>query len=247
MRSNEIIESVLFWIGTSLLWLAFSLLGLLVLGIAPATCAAADVMRARAQDESPHLFRVMWRAYREQFIRANLRLLPLILIQVASIGSLSLAVRTLGHAPGYGAAMATISTLAGAWATSSLMVMVASPRVRRQDWPVTMRLALLFPGAIPLRSLLALFAVALWSLLSIVLPPVGALLGPAGAVRIADALLRDPVATVLATIDAAHSDAAADDSAPQRHTATGPRASSPARATPAAAVPTRPQHTDEQD
>lgn len=201
LTTNEWIDAALFTIGVSLVWLVLSLLGLFVLGIAPATCAAADVTAARRREEEPSLIPDMWRAYRTQFLGANTRLLPFVLVQIAAGLSVAAALRSVQDAPVLSAVMGTLALLAGCWATLSAMSVVAAPRVRRQDWPVTMRLALLLPGALPGPALAALIAVGLWSMVSLLLPPVGALAGPAVAVRISVALLAERISALLACID----------------------------------------------
>lgn len=206
MRSNEFIDTTVFTIGLSLVWLALSALGLFVLGLAPATCAAADVMAARRRDDEPRLFHDMWNGYRHGFVRANTRLLPFIAVQAAAALSVVTAVRSVQDAGAVSAVMATIALLAAAWATVSAMVVVAGERVRRQDWPVSMRLAVLMPGALPAPSIAALLAVGLWSALSMILPPVGALLGPAIAARIAVAVLGERISDLLAAVDAERRD-----------------------------------------
>lgn len=200
-RTTEIFDAFLALIILTLLWMLLTALGLVVLGIAPATVAVADTLEGRRRDEGPHLLKDTWRTYRREFLRSSARLLPFLVVQVAAGFSADAALRSLSDVGAMGAAMATLAVLAGAWASMSAMTIVASRRVRGQDWAVTMRLALLLPGATAVRSVLALLAVAGWSVLSITLPAVGALLGPSVASRLAIRLLTDPVETLLSRLE----------------------------------------------
>lgn len=58
---------------TNLLWLLFTLLGLGIFGLMPATTALFSVMRKWIQGhEQVSVFRLFWKVYREEFIRSNL-------------------------------------------------------------------------------------------------------------------------------------------------------------------------------
>ncbi|SDN07222.1 Uncharacterized membrane protein YesL [Fictibacillus solisalsi] len=58
---------------SSVLWLLFSLAGLIIGGVFPATAALFAVERSWIRkEESPSLIRQFWREYRTQFVKANL-------------------------------------------------------------------------------------------------------------------------------------------------------------------------------
>lgn len=59
------------------LWIVFTLLGGVVLGIGPATVAAYTLARRHARGETIHGWAEFWRVYRREFVRASLLVLPL--------------------------------------------------------------------------------------------------------------------------------------------------------------------------
>ena len=188
-RGNEAIERVLLLIRVSLLWALLSLLGLVVLGVAPASVAAADALIASRHGAPVKVLPTMWRSYREHLVTSNLRMLPLLVVQVGSAAMLWIVIS--GGAPGAvgayvlgGAAMASLS-----WATASLAAIVAVPRIRRQDVLVTWRLALLVPGATPMRFLALTLCLGIWIALCSLLWPVAVLLGAGAAIDLAVSLL----------------------------------------------------------
>ena len=61
-----------------------TLLGLVVLGVAPASCAAADAYISGREGDRVRVWRTMWTSYRSQFVRANTRMLPLLVVQGAN-------------------------------------------------------------------------------------------------------------------------------------------------------------------
>src|SRR5690625_2733437 len=66
----------------NVLWLAFSLLGLLIVGFAPATLAMFSVIRKWMMGEKEvAIFPLFWKSYREEFFRANI-----IFLILAAIG-----------------------------------------------------------------------------------------------------------------------------------------------------------------
>lgn len=65
----------------NILWIAFSLLGLFIFGLAPSTLAMYSVMRKWMMGEKEiAIFSLFWRSYREEFIRSNAILLILAVI-----------------------------------------------------------------------------------------------------------------------------------------------------------------------
>lgn len=75
---------------TNLLWLLFTMLGLGIFGFMPATTALFSVMRKWIQGhEHVKVFRTFWRVYREEFLRANL--VGMILLMIGTIIYVDLA------------------------------------------------------------------------------------------------------------------------------------------------------------
>ncbi|MGP3932694.1 YesL family protein [Nonomuraea sp. KM88] len=79
--------SELFWAARlNLMWIAFTLLGGVVLGIGPATMAAYTVARRHARGESIH-WADFWSVYRREFVRASLLILPVAVLATVLIGN----------------------------------------------------------------------------------------------------------------------------------------------------------------
>ena len=201
MRANEAFERVFLLLRISVLWALLSLLGLVVLGLAPATVAGADVVIASRHGAKVPVLATMWRSYREHLVPANLRMLPLLLVQLGAAAMLWIVLG--GGAPGTvgayvlgGAAVASLS-----WCTASLAVIVAVPRVRRQDPLVTWRLALLVPGTVPLRFLGLILGLGVWIVVCSLLWPVALLLGAGTAIDLATSLLGRRVELLLEDLD----------------------------------------------
>jgi uncharacterized membrane protein YesL len=185
-----------------LLWIALSALGLFVLGIAPATCAVADVLRRKREGYGVKLLSGTWSFYRREFVRSNLRMLPLMLVQFAAIGTIRTAFA--GGVLGAPQVLTVGISVAGlAWSTVSLAMMVACERIRRQDFLVTYRLALLLPGALPFRSIAVLVLVTLWASVCITIVPLAILLGAGIAAELTGVLLTRHVDSLLERIDLA--------------------------------------------
>ena len=201
VRMNEAIELLLTLLLTGIMWLALTLLGLVVLGIGPATSAAADVQLALRDGERPRVVSRMWSTWREELVRGNLRMLPLLLVQ-AGAGSMLWTV-SAGLSDGPLALLATgvLAAVSGAWATVSLAVIVATPRVRRQDLLVTWRLALLLPGAMPLRAIGLLLLLMVWLVVCSLAWPLALLLGAPVAVLLAVSVLSRRIRVLLEDLD----------------------------------------------
>ncbi len=202
MRANEAIERVFLLLRLSVLWALLSLLGLVVLGVAPASVAAADVLIASRHGAKVPVLSTMWRSYRDHLVPANLRMLPLLAVQLGAAAMLWIVLG--GGAPGAvgayvlgGAAVASLS-----WSTASLAVIVAVPRIRRQDVLVTWRLALLVPGTIPLRVLGLTLGLGAWIVVCSLLWPVAVLLGAGTAIDLATSLLGRRVELLLEDLEA---------------------------------------------
>jgi len=202
MRMNEAIERVAVLVLMSLTWLVLTVAGLVLFGIGPATTAAADVVLALREGERARVLPRMWRTFQEEIVRANLRMLPLLLVQGGALMLLWIATAGLAGGPGATLALGVVAAIAGAWTTIALAAIAVSPRVRRQDPLVCWRLVLLLPGALPLRAVALVLLVLLWSLACSLLWPLALLLGPAVAVELAVALLSRRITELLAQIDA---------------------------------------------
>ncbi|TDD14185.1 DUF624 domain-containing protein [Nonomuraea diastatica] len=68
------------------MWIAFTLLGGVVLGLGPATVAAYSVARRHARGESIH-WGDFWSVYRREFVRASLLILPVAVLATVLIGN----------------------------------------------------------------------------------------------------------------------------------------------------------------
>lgn len=202
MRMNEAIERVAVLVLMSLTWLVLTVAGLVLFGIGPATTAAAEVVLALREGERARVLPRMRRTFREEIVRANLRMLPLLLVQGGALMLLWIATAGLAGGPGATLALGVVAAIAGAWTTIALAAIAVSPRVRRQDPLVCWRLVLLLPGALPLRAVALVLLVLLWSLACSLLWPLALLLGPAVAVEFAAALLSRRITELLAQIDA---------------------------------------------
>lgn len=200
LTANDFIDRAVLVVLLSVMWIVFTLLGLVVLGAAPATCSAADILRTRREDRTVHVFADMWRGYRQNFVRANTRMLPLMFVQVCAALTIWMMMQQGGMGPMLVVSLG-VAVVALAWSTASLSMVVANARVRRQDLLVSYRLALLLPGAVPLRTLGVLALVAIWSVIAVTIPLVGFLLGAGIALEICGAMLANAVDDLLERID----------------------------------------------
>lgn len=180
-----------------LVWLALTLLGLIVVGIAPATCAAADALRAQRQGELTRVLPLMWEAYRREVVPAGVRMLPLMTVQMLALAMLWQAAAGLSSNPAVMAVLGTLGAIAAGWATVSLATIAVAPRVRRQNVLVTWRLALLMPGAVPFRGLALVVLAVAWVLVSTTVWPLALLLGAGLVIDAAVALLATRISLLL--------------------------------------------------
>jgi uncharacterized membrane protein YesL len=67
-------EKVMLIAYTNILWILFSLLGFVVIGIMPATAAMFAVMRKLIMEEEEEvpIFNLFWNKYKQEFVKANL-------------------------------------------------------------------------------------------------------------------------------------------------------------------------------
>lgn len=180
-----------------LAWLGLTLLGLIVFGIAPATCAAADALRAQRRGELTRAMPLMWESYRRELVPAGVRMLPLMAVQMLALAMLWQAAAGLSSNPAVMAVLGTLGAIAAGWATVSLAAIAVAPRVRRQDVLVTWRIAVLMPGAVPFRGLALVVLVAAWAVVSTTVWPLAVLLGAGLAVDAAVVLLSTRIGLLL--------------------------------------------------
>lgn len=204
LRANAVIDRLLLVVKVNLLWLLLSLAGLIVLGVAPASVAVAEVLIADRHGAGVRVLPRMWASFRAQFLRANVRLLPLLIVQAGSASMLWIVLT--GGAPGTAMTivLSGLAVMSLGWSLLSSAVIVAVPRLLRQDLLITWRLALLLPGALPGRSVLLVLALTAWTLLCAMLRPLVPLFGAAVAIDLATSLLSCRVADLLEEIGRAH-------------------------------------------
>lgn len=205
MSANEVIERLFLLVRIHLLWLALTMLGLVVFGLAPATAAAADALLSSRGGHRLRVAPVMWASYRRHLLRANVQMLPLMAVQLGALALLTIALSgevTSGPAM---AALTIVAAVSLGWATASLAAILASARLRRQDLVVTWRLALLMPGAMPLRSIVLLVTSVLWSVVSVLIVPLAVLVGAAAALDLVIGLFARRIEDLLTQIDHARS------------------------------------------
>ena len=145
---------------------------------------------------------LMWESYRRQFVSANLRMLPLMVVQ---LGSASMIWIVLGGGTAnstMAVVLSGIAVVSAAWSTVSVALLMTVPRVRRQDVLVAWRLAILLPGAVPLRFIGLILLLAVWIVVCTVLWPVALLVGAATGIDIATTLLSRRVELLLEDLEA---------------------------------------------
>lgn len=189
LRFNEALDRIYLVLKVNAVWWLLTLLGLGVLGIAPASAAAADAYITGREGDRVRVWRTMWGTYRSQFLRANARLMPFLVVQGGALMMLWIVLRGGAGDQVMTAVLATLAAVSLAWATTSASAVAAIPRVRRQDLLVTWRIALLMPGALPVRAVCIGLLLLVWVLVCWVMWPIGLLLGAGTAVDIAVSLL----------------------------------------------------------
>ncbi|GAA1488282.1 DUF624 domain-containing protein [Brachybacterium sacelli] len=189
MHMNEAIERVYLVLRVTIVWTLLSLLGLLVMGVAPASVAAADAFIAARHGAKVKVLGTMWASFRIHLISASVRMLPLMIVQLGSASMLWIIVG--GGAPSGPMSMvlAGLAVVSGAWSTLSVAVLTTVPRVRRQDVLVSWRLAILLPGALPMRFIALVLGLAVWLTLCSFLWPLAVLVGAGTAIDLATSLL----------------------------------------------------------
>lgn len=192
-RVMQILHVVTALIAVNLMFLAGTLLGLGILGVMPASVAAAAVLRrddllAGTADDG--LVRTFVATYRAEFVRANLTGIPF------AIAGMLLAADAVLLPQLRGPASAVLLVLTGALA----LAVVASGTVavvllsRYQDPPrALLRYAVVLPLTFPTTAAAVLTVLAAWAVIGsiapVVLPLVGAAVPLAAAVRLIGARL----------------------------------------------------------
>jgi len=202
MHMNEMIEHVYLVLRINIVWTLLSLLGLIVAGVAPAGAAAGDAFIASRHGAPVKVLPLMWESYRRQFVSANLRMLPLMVVQ---LGSASMIWIVLGGGTAnstMAVVLSGIAVVSAAWSTVSVALLMTVPRVRRQDLLVAWRLAILLPGALPLRFIGLILLLAVWIVVCTFLWPVALLVGMATGIDIATTLLSRRVELLLEDLEA---------------------------------------------
>jgi uncharacterized membrane protein YesL len=87
IKLYDVADEVLWAIKLNALWILFTLLGGVALGIGPATLAAYSLARRRSSDESFHAFPAFRAAFRREFRRGTLVVLPLVAAAVVLVGN----------------------------------------------------------------------------------------------------------------------------------------------------------------
>lgn len=205
MHANEAVERVYLVLRVNLLGMLLSLLGLVVLGVAPAAVAAADVFIAARHGAKVKVAPTMWASFRSHLVSANVRMLPLMIVQLGSASMLWIIIG--GGAPNSLLTMvlAGLAVVSAAWSTLSVAVLTVVPRVRRQDVLVAWRLALLLPGALPMRFIALVLGLAAWIALCSFLWPLALLVGAATAIDGARTLLGIRTEILLEDLDRSRS------------------------------------------
>ncbi|TDC06738.1 DUF624 domain-containing protein [Nonomuraea longispora] len=152
------------------MWIAFTMLGGVLLGLGPATVAAYTVARRHARGESIH-WEDFWIVYRREFVRASLLVLPVAALAIVLVGNY-LYLSAAG--PGMGtpriATFAALIALAGVGAyVGPLYVHYDLPLWAY--WPKATQLALMRPASSVL-LLLVLSSIAYATAVLPVLAPV---------------------------------------------------------------------------
>lgn len=210
VRRGEVLASLWLLVRITVWWALLTGLGLVVLGIGPATVAAADVLLAARHGERVAVAATMWSGYCDRFVGANLRMVPLLVVEAGALAMVLLAAGGAVEGAVSVAVLGTLAAVSAGWALSALALIAAVPRVRDQDLLVTWRLALLLPAALPLRCALLSALVLLWTLLCWLVWPLAVLAGPAVPIALAVRLLARRTALLLEDLSGRPQPAGAD-------------------------------------
>lgn len=169
---------------------ALTVLGLGLLGAAPAAAAAARVAGPIRRDEALPVVGTMWRTWRATFWRANLAAAPAAVLVAAAAGNLLLlgagGVRMPPPAGGLLASLAAMIGLVGllVWLVSAVL----SSEEENSPGQV-LRAAVLLPLAVPGTALSLLITLAGVTLIVAVVPVLGVLCGASAAMLLTELLV----------------------------------------------------------
>ncbi|TDO52862.1 putative membrane protein YesL [Kribbella sp. VKM Ac-2571] len=160
-------DEVLWVIKLNALWILFTLLGGIALGIGPATLAAYSLARRRSSDESFHAFPAFRTAFRQEFRRGSLVVLPLVAAAVVLVGNYL-------YFAALGAALPRLASLT-ALVVLGLIAAYALPMAVHYDLGIRMLLpkASLVALARPASSLVLLFVAVSIAYVSVKFPVFG--------------------------------------------------------------------------
>ena len=171
-------DEVLWVIKLNALWILFTLAGGVALGIGPATLAAYSLARRRSSDESFHAFPAFRTAFRREFRRGTLVVLPLIAVAVVLVGNYL-------YFAALGAALPRLASLA-ALVALGLIAAYALPMAVHYDLGIRMLLpkASLVALARPASSLVLLFVAVSIAYGSAKFPVLGIVLAGGGWIQL---------------------------------------------------------------
>ena len=171
-------DEVLWTIKLNALWILFTLAGGIALGIGPATLAAYSLARRRSSDESFHAFAAFRAAFRQEFRRGTLLVLPLVAAAVLLVGNYL-------YFAALGAALPRLASLI-ALVVLGLIAGYALPMAVHYDLDVRLLLpkASLLALARPASSLVLLFVAVSIAYLSVRFAVFGVLLAGGAWIRL---------------------------------------------------------------
>ena len=178
IRLYDAADEVLWVIKLNALWILFTALGGIALGIGPATLAAYSLARRRSSDESFHAFPAFRTAFRREFRRGTLLVLPLAAAAVLLVGNYL-------YFAALGAALPRLASLL-ALVVLGLIAGYAFPMAVHYDLGVRMLLpkASLLALARPASSLVLLFVAVSVAYLSVRFPVFGIVLAGGAWIRL---------------------------------------------------------------
>jgi uncharacterized membrane protein YesL len=171
-------DEVLWTIKLNALWLLFTLLGGVALGVGPATLAAYSLARRRTSDESFHALPAFRTEFRREFRRGSFLVLPLVATAVVLAGNYL-------YFAALGAALPRLASLA-ALVALGLIAGYALPMAVHYDLGLRTLLpkASLLALARPASSLVLLFVAVSIAYLSVRFPVLGIVLAGGAWIRL---------------------------------------------------------------
>ena len=154
-RLREAADTVAWVAGLNLLWIAFTLAGLVVLGAAPASAAAATVARRRLRGESKPLVRAFASAWRAEFIPANRLLLPMVAVDGLLVANWVYYSQQEGALAGLVAIASVVGMVLALAAGAVLVTMRAHYDVAGGDYRTAAKWISLNPGSLLLLAVTA--------------------------------------------------------------------------------------------